>query len=125
VRDPSALWDEIAGLRRRLESASGEEAAALRQRLKEVKAEAAVLDARLRPDEMRLELAVVEGELAELDERRIGGRTRKRNFLMGFLWGDHDSGDHLAELNRKLDAAGGRPGLEERRRELRERLGLE
>ncbi len=78
-----------------------------------------------RESELRRELAAVETELGTLLDAHIGTKGKKRNFVMGFVWGDHDSAPHLAKLNDQMDEAGGRAELERRRTELREALGLE
>jgi hypothetical protein len=125
VRTPDDVWAELAEVRAALESAGPDERADLERRRKSLRAEAERLAGDHREDDLRRELAEVEAELEALLDRHIGGRTKKRGFVMGFVWGDHDSGDHLAELNRKMDEAGGRAELEARRVELRRQLGLE
>lgn len=106
MRGSSEIWTEIASLRHRLETASGEEAAALRSRLKVVRDEADARDAGVRPDQFRLELAMIEGEL-----REVAADPPRRRWWQ--VWRPHRPGANAF-----------RYGLIERRDALREKLGL-
>ena len=122
---PDEIWAELEEVRVALETAGPDEQADLLARRDALRAKAERLNTAARDDELRRELADVERELEALLDRHIGTTGKKRNFFVGFFWGDHDSGVHLAELNRKMDEAGGREALEARRLELRELLGLD
>ena len=122
---PDGLWAELEAVRTALETADDADRPALLARRDELRAAAGEMNTAAREDELRRELADVERELEALLDRHIGTTGKKRNFVMGFVWGDHDSAKHLAELNRKMDEAGGRADLEARRLELRALLGLD
>ena len=125
MRTPDEIWSDRARLVAEAETASPDRRAAIEIELQLLAEEAEDAGAVRRERELRTELVEVEAALEALAERRIGGRQKKRNFIMGFVWGDHDSGEHMAELNRKMDEAGGRGELEARRAELRRLLGID
>ncbi len=125
MRTPDEIWADRSRLVAEAETASAERRAAIEIELDLLAEEAEDVAGVRRERELRAELAEVEGALDALAEQRIGGRQKKRNFFMGFVWGDHDSGEHMAELNRRMDEAGGRAGLEARRAELRRLLGID
>jgi hypothetical protein len=125
VRTPDEIWADRARLLAEAESASDERKAAIDIELQLLAEEAEDVAGVRRERELRSELEEVEDALATLAAQRIGGPKKKRNFVMGFVWGDHDSAVHMAELNRRMDEAGGRTALEERRAELRRLLGID
>lgn len=125
MRTPDEIWADRARLVDEAETASPDRRAAIEIELQVLAEEAEDVSAARRERELRVELSEVEAELEALAERRIGGPGKKRNFIMGFVWGDHDSAEHLQELNRKMDEAGGRSDLEARRAELRRLLGID
>ncbi len=125
MRTPDDVWADLAEVRAALESAAPDERPELERRRASLAAEAERLAADHREKDLHRELAEVEAELEALVDRHIGNTAKKRGFVMGFVWGDHDSAKHLAELNRQMDEAGGRADLEARRLELRRQLGLE
>lgn len=125
MRTPDEIWTDLDAVRRALEEADEHERPGLEARREALRAEADGLAVLSREGELRRELKAVETELEALLDAHIGTTGKKRNFVMGFVYGDHDSGVHLAKLNEQIDEAGGRAELERRRLELREVLGLE
>ena len=125
MRTPDEIWADRARLTTEAGTASPDRRAAIEIELQVLAEEAEEVSAARRERELRVELSEVEAELDALAERRIGGPKNKRNFIMGFVWGDHDSAEHMAELNRRMDEAGGRAELEARREELRRLLGVD
>lgn len=125
MRTPDEIWADRAALAAEAETASPDRRAAIEIELQLLAEEAEDVAGVRRERELRTELAEVEAALEALAAQRIGGPRKKRNFIMGFVWGDHDSAEHMAELNRRMDEAGGRAELEARREELRRLLGVD